>query len=153
MIPISNKEIEIGDNVVLVNDIMYDYVKLLSGEEFTVINIDTNYNKYYLKNNMIEITITSYDKITKKISLRNAKQEYDDEKLQEYFINTIGDNCPYKKIEYDHRDEYFACGLIDSYSCNYCHPSIKCYQYLSSEHKDDPKLIKYLRKNTLKKLI
>ena len=153
IIALSLVDIKVGDIVISTANITYQYMKILVGAEFEVVSIDKSYNLYYLKLGDIIVNVHGTDDITKKVTLNKAKQEYDYRLLYDYSYGVLEKNCPYLKIDYDHRDEYNACGLIDSVCCNYCNPTDNCFQYLHGNIKKDKKIIDYIRQLKLNRIL
>lgn len=154
IIPLSNEKINIGDKVINIRDINEKYYLITLGHEFDVIDYDKNYDLYIIKSNDLIIR-TSKSFITKKISLKEAKNEHI-ERCDKYEYNKyIFSKCPNKTIMFDDREEYDACKVLKEkgYYGASCQPNLKCAEYLSKEDRNSNKLLlKYLRLNKIKKI-
>jgi len=151
-----DKTFNIGDNVIILNEIDNGYCLFLAGHKFKIDKIDKAYDKYHLidKDND-RLVIYGYFPISKEISINDAKKKYKNQIEYVFFVNFFNSNCPYKKEEYDHRDIYDVCikQPINTYSCKICTPSNSCIKYYKDFSKKNIKITQYIRKYKLKNII
>lgn len=154
IIPLSNEKINIGDRVINIRDINENYYMITSGQEFEVIDYDQSYDLYIIKFDDVIIRI-SKSFITKKITLKDAKNKYIERCDRFDYNHYIFQKCPHTICEYDDREQYQACKILKQkgYYGASCKPSLECAQYLTKEERNSNKLLlKYLRLNKIKKI-
>lgn len=152
IVPTSNKKIEIGDIIILIEKINGPYFIIYPGHEFEV--IDKNDYGFILKDPDSGITISHIqtNQIVYKISIEDAAIEYKERTEINECINFIKENCSNKSHGYDHYDKYDSCKLLKCFN-NYCSPKIECSKYISSEDIKKCKVLKKrLRSFKLKKI-
>jgi hypothetical protein len=154
IIALSNEKINIGDIVINIKDINEKYYIITAGQEFYVVDYDKKYDLYIIKSEDLIIRL-SKSFLTKKINLKNAKNEYIERCDRHEYNSYIFSKCPNKAYGYGDREQYDACKILEQkgYYGAYCRPSLKCAKYLTKEDRNNNKLLlKYLRIKKIKKI-
>jgi len=155
IIPIHNIQPKIGQTVVLIKEIQYDFVLFTKGHEFTVIKKTDN--GYLLKDIESDITIHRIDNnyFTLKTTYKEAKEAYIRKKEKQKVIEFIKSNCPHKDQDSYDRDIYDSCKLMKnvSFGNNECVCTLNCMTHIDKEKIDNDKFVKvYLRRIKINKL-
>jgi len=100
---------KIGDNVILIKDVVLDYAIFCKGHKFEI--YDTDNFGYILKDDDIFLDKINDSYFTLKISLKQAKNEVHDRTEYLYYKNYLSRNCPHRTDGYADRDSYDACEI------------------------------------------
>jgi len=153
IIPKTTQSINIGDKVIIIKEIEYNYFIITVGHEFDIIGYDKVYGNFICEDKINNLIVNiSKNALIKKIDLEIAEKEYIlDQEIKKY-KSYIFNKCPNTDFGYSDRERYNTCKLKKGYNEN-CDIKLECSKFLKQEDINQcSELVKHLRKNKLDKL-
>lgn len=159
IIPIFKTKLEVGDNVVFVEDLILDYCIITVGH---VMKINAIYNTPRLSYDLVDgdnglcVTRVKNSYVQKQVNtIDEAKELVLSRNRREYIYAKIKLFCPH--IRYDCTEDYCDKSLCNKYNGGYCIPSLRCLEYIHNKYiYNDSKfksLLRLEKLSTIKKRI
>lgn len=148
IVPISKKDISIGDNVLVTSEISSSYYNISIGHEFSVVDFDSSYSVWICLDSESGYKFRIDGKyLTKKIDIFSAEKEFIYNEEVHQYKEYIRNRCPHRDCDW----MFDSCCLREGIFGDSCEPSLECVKYLD-DFSGCRALVKHLRMNKLDRI-